>query len=95
MSIGTRLKSERLRLGLSQAAIGTIGGVAVNAQSRYENGGRLPRADYLASVAKAGIDILFVVTGSRAQNGNADSAKAVEALDSATECLEKAKELIH
>lgn len=95
MNIGARLKSERLRLGLSQAAVGAIGGVEVNAQGRYENGIRLPRADYLAAVAKAGMDILFVITGSRAQNGNADSAKAVEALESATDCLEQAKELIN
>ncbi|NWB67999.1 helix-turn-helix domain-containing protein [Pseudomonas sp. I8001] len=95
MSIGARLKSERLRLGLSQSAIGAIGGVEVNAQGRYENGIRLPRADYLASVAESGVDILFVITGKRTENGSADSAKAAEALDSATECLEKAKELIH
>lgn len=95
MSIGERLKSERLRLGLSQARVGSIGGVEVNAQGRYENGIRLPRADYLAAIAGLGIDVLFVITGHRNQNGNADSAKAVEALDSATECLEKAKELIH
>ena len=95
MSIGARLKSERLRLGLSQSAIGAIGGVEVNAQGRYENGIRLPRADYLASVEESGVDILYVITGKRTENGNADSAKAAEALDSATECLEKAKELIH
>jgi transcriptional regulator with XRE-family HTH domain len=94
MSIGARLKSERLRLGLSQSAIGAIGGVEVNAQGRYESGIRFPRADYLASVAKSGVDILFVITGKRTENGSADSAKAAEALDSATECLEKAKELI-
>ncbi|MDR0189467.1 helix-turn-helix transcriptional regulator [Pseudomonas yamanorum] len=95
MSIGARLKSERLRLGLSQSAIGAIGGVEVNAQGRYESGIRFPRADYLASVAKSGVDILFVITGKRTENGNADSVKAAEALDSATECLEKAKQLMH
>ncbi|AYF49003.1 XRE family transcriptional regulator [Pseudomonas fluorescens] len=95
MSIGARLKAERLRLGLSQSEIGKIGGVEVNAQGRYENGIRHPRADYLAEVAKAGVDVLFVITGQRAQSGADDALKAVEALDSATECLEKARELIH
>ncbi|MGU9830163.1 helix-turn-helix domain-containing protein [Pseudomonas sp. LF242] len=94
VSIGARLKSERLRLGISQAEIGRIGGVEVNAQGRYENNIRFPRADYLAAVAKAGVDVLFVITGQRTQNGSADSLKAAAALDSATECLEKAKELI-
>ncbi len=95
MSIGERLKSERLRLGLSQARVGSIGGVEVNAQGRYENGIRYPRADYLAAISGLGIDVLFVITGRRSQDGNVDTAKAAEALDSATECLEKAKEMIH
>ena len=95
MSIGERLKSERLRLGLSQAKVGSIGGVEVNAQGRYENGVRFPRADYLAAVCDLGIDVLFVITGRRSQNGNIDTAKAAAALDSATECLDKAKEMIH
>ena len=95
MSIGERLKSERLRLGLSQARVGSIGGVEVNAQGRYENGIRFPRADYLAAIASLGIDVLFVITGLRSQNGNADTAAAAEALHSATECLERAKEMIH
>jgi len=95
MNIGARLKAERVRLGYSQAALGKVGGVETNAQGRYENGVRFPRADYLAQIAAAGIDVLFVITGKRTKNDNADSAKAAEALDSATECLEKAKELIH
>ena len=94
MSIGARLKSERLRLGLSQAAIGGIGGVEVNAQGQYESGKRIPRADYLALIASAGVDVLFVVTGNHSQKGNIDSFNAAEALDSATDCLEKAKNLI-
>ena len=94
MSIGARLKSERLRLGLSQAAIGGIGGIEVNTQGLYESGKRMPRADYLALIALAGVDVLFVVTGNHSQNGNIDSFNAAEALDSATDCLEKAKNLI-
>lgn len=92
MSIGARLKSERLRLGLSQTAIGGIGGVEVNAQGQYESGKRIPRADYLALIALAGVDVLFVVTGNHSQNGNIDSFNAAEALDNATECLERAKD---
>lgn len=36
--IGPRLKRERLRLKLSQSALGAIGGVETNAQSNYESG---------------------------------------------------------
>ncbi|CAM3088115.1 transcriptional regulator [Pseudomonas floridensis] len=61
--IGPRLKRERLRLKLSQSALGAIGGVETNAQGNYENGIRSPRADYLARISDAGIDVSYVVTG--------------------------------
>lgn len=93
MNIGARLKSERLRLGLSQATIGAIGGVEVNAQGRYESGTRFPRADYLALIAQSGVDVLFVITGMHTESGIAD--KAFEALDHAMKCLETARGKIH
>ncbi|KTC58231.1 helix-turn-helix domain-containing protein [Pseudomonas savastanoi] len=61
--IGPRLKKERLRLKLSQSALGAIGGVETNAQGNYENGIRSPRADYLSSISNAGVDVAYVVTG--------------------------------
>jgi transcriptional regulator with XRE-family HTH domain len=62
--IGSRLRQERERLGLSQKVFGEIGGVEANAQGKYENGGRAPKADYLSRVAERGVDILYVLTGS-------------------------------
>ena len=61
--IGSRLRQERERLGLSQKVFGEIGGVEANAQGKYENGGRAPKADYLSRVAEKGVDILYVLTG--------------------------------
>lgn len=61
--IGSRLRQERERLGLSQKVFGEIGGVEANAQGKYENGGRSPRADYLSLVALRGVDVLYVLTG--------------------------------
>jgi len=61
--IGSRLRKERERLGLSQRAFGEIGGVEANAQGKYESGDRAPKADYLAAVAAKGVDVLFVLTG--------------------------------
>ena len=61
--IGARLRKERERLGLSQRAFGEIGGVEANAQGKYESGNRVPKADYLVAIAKAGVDVLFVLTG--------------------------------
>lgn len=64
-SMGPRLKSERKRLALSQHDLGVIGGVEANAQGLYERGKRFPNASYLSEVAKAGVDVLYVITGSR------------------------------
>ncbi|MFJ3468628.1 helix-turn-helix domain-containing protein [Pseudomonas sp. NPDC090203] len=63
--LGTRLKEERKRLGLSQQEFGAIGGVEANAQGKYENGERIPRADYLVALGKKGMDVLYVVSGER------------------------------
>ncbi|MCD5985994.1 helix-turn-helix domain-containing protein [Pseudomonas sp. CDFA 610] len=63
--IGTRLKQERRRLGLLQRELGHFGGVAANAQGKYESGERVPRADYLAAIANVGVDVLYVLTGRR------------------------------
>jgi transcriptional regulator with XRE-family HTH domain len=62
-AIGKRLKEERLRLKMSQSALGSIGGIETNAQGNYESGLRYPRADYLSRIAQAGIDVAYVVTG--------------------------------
>jgi transcriptional regulator with XRE-family HTH domain len=61
--IGQRLRQERTRLGLSQSALGAIGGVETNAQGNYESGARFPKADYLLRVSGAGVDVNFVITG--------------------------------
>jgi transcriptional regulator with XRE-family HTH domain len=63
--IGIRLKSERKRLDLSQQELGAIGGIEANAQGLYERGKRFPNAGYLGAVAQAGVDVLFVITGTR------------------------------
>jgi len=68
MSFGRRLAEERKRLGLKQAAFVARIGIDVPRQSLYENDRRELRADYLARIAEAGVDILYVVTGRRGQS---------------------------
>ncbi|WP_282395759.1 helix-turn-helix transcriptional regulator [Pseudomonas sp. PS01298] len=63
--ITQRLREERLRLGLTQSELAAFGGVKVNAQNVYERGIRVPNAIYLANIAKAGVDVLYVLTGGR------------------------------
>lgn len=65
MGIGTRLREERLLLGMSQSEFGQAGGVAKNAQSHYESDKRSPDADYLAKIATLGVDVRYVITGKR------------------------------
>lgn len=65
VSIGGRLREERQRLGMNQTEFGEIGGVTKKTQMLYESGDRLPDAAYLAAAAHAGVDVLFVLTGSR------------------------------
>lgn len=63
--IGTRLRDERIRLGLSQTEFGNYGGVRKNTQSKYESNERAPDALYLANVAHHGVDVQYVITGVR------------------------------
>jgi transcriptional regulator with XRE-family HTH domain len=65
IEMGARLRQERKRLGFSQREMGTLGGVAANAQGKYESGERVPKADYLAALASEGLDVLYVLTGRR------------------------------
>ena len=67
MDNSTRLREERERLGLSQEALGAVGGVRKQAQHLYESGARKPDMDYLTAVASAGVDVLYVLTGQRSQ----------------------------
>lgn len=64
-TIGERLKIERQRLGLSQEEFAAAGGVQRRAQIRYEAGERNPDAEYLAALPAMGVDVLFVLTGTR------------------------------
>ena len=59
--IGSRIREERERLGLTQASLG----VAPKTQRFYEIDERQPDALYLAAFAERGADVLYIVTGRR------------------------------
>ncbi len=63
MGIGDRLKEERERLGFSQTDFAAMAGASKNSQYNYEKGDRSPDTEYLAAIARRGVDILYVVTG--------------------------------
>jgi transcriptional regulator with XRE-family HTH domain len=85
MGFGTRLAEERKRLGLKQAEFAALVGTDVPKQSLYENDRRELRADYLARLADAGVDVVYVLTGQRSE-GTWMSAGASDLL-SAYLCL--------
>lgn len=64
-SIGSRLREERDRLGMTQTEIGEIAGVTKNTQRLYETDQRSPKADYLAALDAARVDVNYVLTGRR------------------------------
>lgn len=65
VSIGDRLRAERDRLGIRQADFGAAVGVTRTSQFNYESGERSPDAGYLAAALNLGVDVLYVLTGSR------------------------------
>lgn len=66
-----RLTEERNRLGLSQEAFGAIAHVSKMSQLNYEKGVRRPDSGYLMAVAKAGVDVAYVLTGQRSFDSSA------------------------
>lgn len=84
---GQRIRSERERLGLSQAAFADQGGASRSSQLLYEKG-KPPTADYLAAIARAGVDVEYVLTGSR-RNRAVASEVNLPRLQSAIEVIEE------
>ena len=64
-TIGSRLRSERERLKLTQEAFAAACDISRRAQVSYESGARSPDANYLEAASKLGVDIAYVVYGGR------------------------------
>lgn len=69
--MGVRLKEIREALALSQTEFAQIAGNAGvpgatrQSQAKYEKGLATPSAAYLAAIAAAGADVLYILTGQR------------------------------
>lgn len=72
-----RLKEERKRLKLNQEEFAALGGVKKGAQFNYESGSRAPDTDYLFSIAAAGVDLVYLMTGVPAEDAMSDDEKEV------------------
>lgn len=64
-TIGSRIKEERARLGLSQEKMASAGGVQKRAQARYESDERCPDGLYLSAIAQIGADVQYILIGIR------------------------------
>jgi transcriptional regulator with XRE-family HTH domain len=80
--VGARLRTERRRLGLSQADFAQLATVSRRTQASYEAGDGAPGADYLSALAHVGVDVLYVVTG-RLEAGEAVAPEPKSWLDRA------------
>ena len=94
MGIGARLREERDRLDMNQEELGSLGGVRKQAQLLYEKDDRKPDSDYLAAVAAAGVDVLYVLTGQRQAAQPAADASEQLLLDNFRRCKLEAKQTL-
>jgi transcriptional regulator with XRE-family HTH domain len=65
VGIGSRLREERERLGLTQTEFAGQLGLSLNTQSNYERDRRQPDAAYLAQAVGLGVDAIYVLLGNR------------------------------
>lgn len=68
-----RLKNERLGLRLSQLEFAQKAGVSKTTQFNYEKGDRHPDVAYLSTIAAIGVDVNYLITGSRLLNDGLSS----------------------
>lgn len=79
-SIGNRLKAERERLGITQAALAEKLGVSRMTQVNYESGKRSPDSRYWEAAEACGIDVNYAITGVRDAEEWADARAFKEIL---------------
>lgn len=84
------MKSERERLGLSQAEVCSLTGVSRKTQFNYESGERYPDAAYLEALLKRGADVMFVLSGTRSDTsfGHAETTLDEQLLTQIVEGME-------
>lgn len=68
MPIGSRLREERERLGLSQPSFAAIAATTKQTVFSWESGKTAPDGFQLSALAGQGVDVLYVITGQRAQS---------------------------
>ena len=91
-TIGARLAEERRRLGYSQTKFAALGGAAKRTMIDWEKDVASPNAAFLSSIAAAGADVLYILTGQRA--GEVLPNREAALLDNYRQSDERSKRLI-
>lgn len=65
LGVGERLREERERLGKNQTDFGVSAGVSRGTQKAYELESSSPDVRYLSGLQELGVDVYYVLTGSR------------------------------
>jgi len=75
--ISERLEEERIRLSLNKGQMAKAGGASDSAYTKYASGERDPPGGYLSELSKAGVDVLYVLTGNRSNGVDSPGARYV------------------
>jgi transcriptional regulator with XRE-family HTH domain len=67
MHMGERLKAERERLRMTIPQFADVAGAAKNTVIDWQNEKSTPPAAKLAALAAAGVDVIYILTGQRAE----------------------------
>ncbi|NKF51385.1 helix-turn-helix transcriptional regulator [Shewanella sp. WXL01] len=84
-----RLKSERVRLGLSQTEFAERCGVKKLSQSNYETGKRKPDIEYLALARQLGCDTEYVISGMRSDTDDFDFYLQEQAIETVAKFIHR------
>lgn len=66
--VAARIRQERERLGMTQAAFGELAGLGRATQIFYENNDRQPDTKYFQKLRERGIDVDYLQTGQRTRS---------------------------
>lgn len=91
-TIGTRLAEERKRLGYNQTAFSALGGAAKRTMIDWEKDIASPNAAFLSSIADAGADVQYIITGQR--SGERLPNREASLLDNYRHSDERGKKII-
>lgn len=90
-TFGGRIVSEREKLGFSQIDLRLKTGVSKSTQIKYEAGTSYPDAEYLMTLDRIGLDVMYILTGLKSYEAmTAEHQNLIDAYADAPESLKRA-----